>query len=1118
MRLVVQSCAAAAGGGALAAATGWLVGHWSFTTFGAGYVPMPPSTAWLLVLLSAALWLHCQWPQRRLSRLFGVGASTVTGMFSLLVISHESGLVRLEFEAWLAFTTATVGDIPVARMSLHTAVTFLCAAGALGCLPGAICCPRWWRPPALALATAVSGSGAVAILGYAAGMPLLYGSGYVPMALLTAISLAVWGAGLMVAAYPDNWLLAGLTDVSGDAATPQFRRFRWALVAVFLVLLAGISSSGCFYLRRQLMDWRHKAEQELSTIADLQAAQLTEWRRERLANANLIRLTPYVARRALNVLELPNSVTTREMFTSWLERLLAVGPYEYALLLDAQRNVGLIYPKRATGVLSETVHHAAEQAFRTRQVVLSDVYRETAGGQVQLSVLVPLIVRRDNTRDNVPAAGVPPSLEDRCAGVLVLQINAGRSLCRFVKPWPTPSPTGETLLVQREADEVVYVSELRHRAKLVPRIRTPLSRREDLLVRAVSGEAGILAGNDYRDIPVLATTRAIRGTPWFLVAKVDQAEIYAPIRERGWTIISIVIGLALGVALSLRLLWRQRDIAFLQRQMAAERERGAMAARIAYLIKHASDILLLTDENLRIIEANNRALEIYGYTAEELQRLTLHDLQSPVASADMNGVLRPATFLPEGVFETVHQRKDGSTFPVEASVRTIEVEGRSIGESIIRDITERKRLEAELLRAKEAAEAANRAKSEFLANMSHEIRTPMTAILGYADLLLETHVGHVSQEHVAVIQRNGEYLLGLISDILDLSKVEAGKLQIEPICCSPCELVAEVVSFMRVRAAEKQLHLQTELAGLLPATVRTDPLRLRQVLINLLGNAIKFTDHGEIRLTLRLTSEDSPRLRFEVTDTGIGMNPEQVGQLFQPFTQVDGSPTRKFGGTGLGLCISKYLAEALGGDVEVRSQPGQGSTFTLTIDPGPLDGIRLLPGGVEAARLPPPCAAPAAAGQVVRHDRILLAEDSVDSQRLLSLLLRRAGAEVTVVENGQQAVAAAWAAHEAGEPFHVILMDMQMPVLDGFEATRQLRQRGYAAPIVALTAHAMAEDCQKCLAAGCNGYATKPIDRQRLLATVASWATRDGTPDAAPAATPPASTVQPASWLYSHLD
>ena len=429
------------------------------------------------------------------------------------------------------------------------------------------------------------------------------------------------------------------------------------------------------------------------------------------------------------------------------------------------------------------------------------------------------------------------------------------------------------------------------------------------------------------------------------------------------------------------------------------------------------------------------------------------------------------------------------------------------------DITERKRAEEAMRQSKEQTEqyaaalqsanealeefnslmeAATRAKSDFLANMSHEIRTPLTAILGYADLILDENVGLATRENIAVIKRNGEHLLGLINDILDLSKVEAGKLQIEPTRCSPAQLVAEVVSLMRVQAEVKQLRLDADFVGPLPETVLSDALRLRQVLVNLVGNAIKFTDQGKVCLTVRLTLDSGvPRLRFDVTDTGIGMNEEQVGKLFQPFTQVDNSSARKFGGTGLGLCISKGMAEALGGNIEVHSSEGKGSTFIVTIDPGPLDGIPMIQNVQEALLERPLTTATAIPDKIVLHGRILLAEDGLDNQRLICLLLRKAGAEVTSVENGQLAVEAALAASEAGKPFELILMDMQMPVMDGYTATRQLRDRGYTAPIVALTAHAMAEDCKKCLDAGCNDYATKPIDWQKCLTTVARWATRD---------------------------
>jgi signal transduction histidine kinase len=394
-----------------------------------------------------------------------------------------------------------------------------------------------------------------------------------------------------------------------------------------------------------------------------------------------------------------------------------------------------------------------------------------------------------------------------------------------------------------------------------------------------------------------------------------------------------------------------------------------------------------------------------------------------------------------------------------------------------------------------AAESATRAKSEFLANMSHEIRTPMTAILGYVDFL----AGQLDQpEHLEalnIIRRNGDHLLTVINDILDLSKIEAGKFQVERRACSPAAVAAEVVSLMRVRARGKGLGLELEFAGPLPETVLTDMARLRQILLNLVGNAVKFTETGSVRIIVRLADRDGlePRLVYEVVDTGIGITAAQIDSLFRPFQQAEASTSRKFGGTGLGLAISKRLATFLGGDINVRSEPGEGSTFALTIDPGPLAGVALLEHPSEA--IAAPAASPARGRPLPRLDcRILLAEDGVDNQRFISFLLKKAGAEVTTVENGRKAMEMALASFpgwgrrhdDLRLPFDVILMDMQMPVMDGYEATRRLRDEGYAGPIIALTAHAMADDRQKCLGAGCDDYATKPIDRAALLNLIAA--------------------------------
>jgi PAS domain S-box-containing protein len=459
---------------------------------------------------------------------------------------------------------------------------------------------------------------------------------------------------------------------------------------------------------------------------------------------------------------------------------------------------------------------------------------------------------------------------------------------------------------------------------------------------------------------------------------------------------------------------------------------------------------------------------------------------------------------------------------------------------VIWDITAQKRAENDLKRTVVALESANKAleefnqvaesathaKSEFLANMSHEIRTPMTAILGFAEVLLgEPGIDHAPPdriEAIRTIQRNGQYLLRLINDILDLSKIEAGKLDVEHITCSPVQVLADVIALMRIRADAKNLPLKLEYVGGIPESIHSDPLRLRQVLINLVGNAIKFTETGSVRVVTRLMQRlDKPALlQFDVIDTGIGLSQQQITKLFKPFNQADSSTTRKFGGTGLGLTISKRLATMLGGDITISSMPGKGSTFSVTVETGDLEGVKPLESPVEAA-IPTTLASSETIVAAIRLDcRILLAEDGPDNQRLIAFLLKKAGAKVTMVENGQFAMEQALVAWEQGQSFDVILMDMQMPIMDGYTSTRQLREQGYTGPIIALTAHAMAEDRQKCLDAGCDDYATKPIDRQKFLATVAHWMARSRTNDESPKPTTTesnASTPMPTAFVYSHL-
>ena len=416
-----------------------------------------------------------------------------------------------------------------------------------------------------------------------------------------------------------------------------------------------------------------------------------------------------------------------------------------------------------------------------------------------------------------------------------------------------------------------------------------------------------------------------------------------------------------------------------------------------------------------------------------------------------------------------------------------------VGRRMNRRLEERHAIFAELRRAKDRAEDANRAKSQFLANVSHEIRTPLTAILGYSELLLGDEADAAQRRgHLETIHRNGEVLLRLVSDILALSKIEAGRLTVEAAACSPWELASDVAALMRPRAEEKGLALALEPCFPFPRTVHTDPIRLRQILVNLVGNAVKFTERG--RVTVAVGWYDGPagrRLWFRVEDSGIGMTGEQLDALFQPFHQADASAARRFGGTGLGLAISKRLAAALGGDIEVQSRPGQGSRFTLWIDPGKIRSPLLLSLPQAKAQAAAPVAGPTALA-----GRVLVAEDGPDNQRLLRHILRKAGLEADLAEDGRIACRMVWQAAAEGRPYHVILMDMQMPEIDGYEATRRLREKGWTGPIVALTAHAMEGDRAKCLAAGCDEYLAKPVDRGALLALLSGYC-----PSAEPAAT-----------------
>ena len=394
-------------------------------------------------------------------------------------------------------------------------------------------------------------------------------------------------------------------------------------------------------------------------------------------------------------------------------------------------------------------------------------------------------------------------------------------------------------------------------------------------------------------------------------------------------------------------------------------------------------------------------------------------------------------------------------------------------------------------RARQEAEKSSRVKSAFLANMSHEIRTPITAVLGYADLMRDETISTSERlSHAATIHRAGSHLLQLINDILDISRIEAQKMTLEPGRFSPAKVLDEVTELLHGKAITKDVTLSCSWNGEPPAEVIGDAMRYRQVLVNIVGNAIKFTPSGRVTVVASCRTEPCARLVITaaITDTGIGMSGPELARLFKPFSQADASTTRKFGGSGLGLIIARQLAVMMGGDIAVTSSPGIGSRFEVSVR---FDAACEIAGNPTPDRpnLPNPQPAAPILGRDVKAARILLAEDTPDNQRLIAHYLKDECAELVIVSDGQAAVDAAtrrWvdSGPKSGlaHPFDVLLMDMQMPVMDGYTAVAALRAAGYPGVIVAFTAHAMSGDADKCRASGCDDHLSKPVSRADLLA------------------------------------
>jgi len=1070
-------------------------------------------------------------------------------------------------------------------------------------------------------------------------------------------------------------------------------------------LLLSLSIGGYWMVRQSLQQAKTLINDQVNSIARLKVEQITAWRKEKLAGAELLKVNHTLVTDLLRWLANGTAPRERGVTKTYLDALIRQYGYEGFLLIDAEGTVR--YSSLGSGqvTLDDEGQAALAEAWRTRGAMMSDLHAGADHPYPHLGIIAPLF------------QGSAP------AGAVLLLVNARQTLYPLIQSWPIASMSGESLLIRRDGDAILFLNDPRHKENAALNLRIPLSRSEVPAVQAMLGKSGLLEGPDYRGIPVLAIGLPVPETGWFLIAKIDTREALAPARREALIQVgglSVILGLLVILAI---LAWLGRRRAHARALHMAETAKIESLLRFQNLFEQSLDgILLMLGQGHRFLDANPASLRLLGYTRDELLGLRLPDILAaqehqrldrevaltlggvphhqewlitrkdgstfigeatakaldseryfavfrditerkriertlqetterletmltalpdlmfrvnregvildfrtaaiellyvhpdkflgrkvvevlpPEAAATLMAALEEAATqgshrgavyalpMPQGETwyeasvariagtdpvnpeliilarditerralerqlrklslaveqsvesiaitdlearleyvneafirntgyqreevmgqnprvlqsgktpratygalwaallaghswqgEFINRRKDGSEFVEWASLSPLrEPNGNITGYVGVKlDITDRKRAEAALIEAREVAEAASQAKTRFLAHMSHELRTPMNAILGFAQLLQQDQLTEDQRQMVDLIREAGDNLLRIINDVLDLSKIEAGRMTLESRPFTLAPLLERLGRLLRLSAADRGLDLILDPPPATPDDLQGDAPRLEQVLINLLGNAIKFTDTGQVRLhimPLEVTPETAT-LRFEITDTGIGIEPDTLAQLFQPFSQGDSSLSRRHGGTGLGLVISQRLVEQMGGKLGVTSTPGRGSRFWFELTFPRIVNPRL--SEAPPSREPPPTALPPLDGL-----RLLAVDDNLINLRMIERVLQRQGATVTLAHEGREALQQLQAQPDG---FDAVLMDIQMPVMDGLTATREIRQNPALRhlPVVALTAGVLPDEREAALAAGVDDFLAKPLQLSQMTAVL----------------------------------
>ena len=889
-------------------------------------------------------------------------------------------------------------------------------------------------------------------------------------------------------------LAAATAEAATGAPDATHRVAAEPWLTVPLLLLVGVIATITGLAARSEYVTRVERQQaQIESVAQLRATQTAGWLNNRVAAARFARTSDLYASLYQRQRDERDLASARRLRERLLELSSAFGNSK-VLLLDAHGEQ-LDESGQPTRLVAPALREAAQRAMASGEVVQAELHESTDNGEPHVwhDIVAPLV------RTGSPAQAA-----------VVFREDARPQLLNTLQAWPVPSRTGTTVLVKLSGTDLVGLSGREPR---------PLSSPELLPARVIRGEAAAgraLNGTDFRGVAVVGAVLPVPGSDWFVVSRVTRDEVRAEaLRNVPWIVAAGVLAMVMAVALSLYARER-RALAAAALVRTEQLARLRSMALIQAVADASDDAIFAKDRQGRYLLCNAAAARAIGRPVDQVlgqdDSVLFPNSAATIMANDRRVMLEGQAM----VYEETVDGPDGATVIYMASKGPLRDEaGQVVGLwGISRDMTARKRLDDELqahrhhlielvdartqdlqrvnldlATARDQAEAANLAKSRFLANMSHEIRTPMNAILGLTYLLRRDSRDATTSDRLDRVSAAGRHLLDIINDVLDLSKIEAGRLELEQHPFSLRKMLADSLALVAQRASDKGLSL-THDTGTLPDALVGDATRLSQALVNLLGNAIKFTDQGGVHVSVQAVDSpgDALLLRFAVRDSGIGIPRDAADRLFQAFVQADASTTRQYGGTGLGLVITQNLARLMGGDVGLRSEPGQGSEFWFTARLGRQAEAAAL----QAAQLTADDDAAATLRQLAPGQRVLLAEDNPINQALGVELLADVGLQVDVAPDGQQAVALA-ALHD----YAVILMDVQMPTMDGLAATREIRllPQHRHTPIFAMTAGAMAADRDACRAAGMDDSLGKPIEPDRLYAALVRVLQARGRPD-----------------------